>query len=122
MNYLRAVGLILLATPIHLAPAIAALSAEDLLRIQTQMSQMSEASRRGQLLQDSQIVRPSPREREAISQLVATKPRPKTLNDGDIKFLKDLLDKAAWFGFERRIMHEIWEEVSGKEWRDAESP
>jgi len=33
---------------------------------------------------------------------------------------EDLLDKPAWFGFERRIVHEMWTEVSGKEWYDTE--
>jgi len=37
-----------------------------------------------------------------------------------MKYLKGLLDKAAWFGFERRIVHEMWTEVSGKEWHDTE--
>ena len=66
------------------------------------------------------MVRPSPRERDAVSQLLTAKPRPKTLKDADIKYLKDLLNKAAWFGFERRIVHEMWTEVSGKEWHDTE--
>ena len=47
--------------------------------------------------------------------LSATKPHPKTLTDADIKYLKDLLDKAARLSFER-----IWTEVSGKEWHDTE--
>jgi len=34
-------------------------------------------------------------EREAISQLHTAKPRPKTLKDADMKYLRDLLDKAA---------------------------
>ena len=97
------------------------MSAEVFVRMQMQMAQMGQASRQDQLLSDSKIVRPSLREREAISQLLATKPRPKTLNDADIKYPKDLLDKTTWFGFERRIMHEIWTEVSGKEWRDTDA-
>lgn len=48
------------------------------------------------------------------------KPRPKTLTDADVKYLKDLRDKAAWLGFERRIVHEMWTEVSSKEWHDIE--
>jgi len=74
------------------------------------------------LLQDSQIVRPSPKERLAITKLLATKPRPKTLNDADMRYLKELLDKSTWFGFERRIMREMWREVSGNEWRDTDLP
>ena len=103
-----------------LTPAIAVLRAEDALRIQMQLPQLSQASRQGQPLKGSQIVRPSPRERAAISQLLTITPRPKTLKDADIKYLEDLLNKAAWFGFERRIVHEIWTEVSGKEWQDTE--
>jgi hypothetical protein len=70
---------------------------------------LNQASQQGQLLQDSQIVRPSMKERDAINQLLTTKPRPKTLNDADIKYLRNLLDKAAWFDFERRMVHEIWQ-------------
>ena len=120
MTHFRILGVLFLITVIHFTPAFAALSAEDMLRIQMQMKQLGQASQQGQLLQDSQIVRPSPREREALSQVLMTKPRPKTLTDADIKYLKDLLDKTTWFGFERRIMHEIWTEVIGKEWRDTE--
>jgi hypothetical protein len=100
--------------------AIAVLRAEDTLRIQMQLPQKSQTSRQGQVLEGSQLVRPSPRERDAVSQLLTIKPRPKTLKDADIKYLKDLLNKAAWVGFERRIVHEMWTEVSGKEWHDTE--
>lgn len=65
-------------------------------------------------------MRPSPRERDAIYQLLAAKPRPKTLKEADMKYLKGLVEKATWFGFEQKMVHEIWSEVSGKEWRDAE--
>lgn len=118
MKHSRSLILFLLAASIHVTPAKAALRAEDVLGIQMQMQQMGQASRQGQQLQDLQIVRPSPRERDAITKLLLTKPRPKTLNDADIRYLKELFDKAAWFGFERRIMHEIWGEVNGKEWRE----
>ena len=91
-----------------------------MLYIQMQLAQRSQAPRQGQVLEGSQIVRPSPRERDAVIQLLATKPRPKTLKDADMKYLKDLRDKPAWFGFERRIVHEMWTEVSGKEWHDTE--
>jgi hypothetical protein len=74
-----------------------------------------------QVLDGSQIVRPSLRERAAISELLATTPRPKTLKDADIKYLNDLLNKATWFGFEQRIAHELWTEVNGKEWHDTEA-
>ena len=97
------------------------LRAEDTLRIQIQLTQRSQASRQGQVLEGSQIVRPSPRECDAVSQLLTINPRPKTLKDADIKYLKDLLNKAAWVGFERRIVHEMWTEVSGKEWHDTEA-
>lgn len=120
MTQLRFFGFLVLASTFHATPAIAVLSTDDMLRIQMQVQQMSQAARQGQILQDSQIVRPSPKERNAISQMLTTKPRPKTLNDSDMKYLKDLLDKATWFGFERRILHEIWKEVSGKEWLGGE--
>ena len=47
--------------------------------------------------------------------LSATNPRPKTLTDADIKYLKDLLDKAARLSFEQ-----IWIELSGKAWHETE--
>ena len=101
-------------------PAIAVLRAEDAVRIQMQLTQMGQAPRQGQVLEGSQMVRPSPKERDAVNQMLTTKPRPKTLKDADIKYLKDLLNKATWVGFERRIVHEMWTEVSGKEWHDTE--
>ena len=101
-------------------PAIAVVSAEDAVRIQLQSTQRSQAPRQGQVLEGSQIVQPSPRERAAVIQLLTTKPRPKTLKDADIKYLKDLLNKPAWVGFERRIVHEMWTEVSGTEWQNTE--
>lgn len=120
MTHFRVSIFLFLAITIF-TPAIAVLRAEDALRPQMQLIQRSQASRQGQVLEGSQIVRPSPRERAAISQLLTTTPRPKTLKDADIKYLEDLLNKAAWFGFERRIVHEIWTEVSGKEWHDTET-
>ena len=120
MTHCRVLIFPLLAITIF-TPAIAVLSAEDAVRIQMQLTPRSQASRQGQVLEGSQIVRPSPRERDAVSQLLTAKPRPKTLKDADIKYLKDLLNKAAWVGFERRIVHEMWTEVSGKEWHDTEA-
>jgi len=120
MTHCRVLIFPLLAITI-ITPAIAVLSAEDAVRIQMQLTQRSQASRQGQVLEGSQMVRPSPRERDAVSQLLTAKPRPKTLKDADIKYLKDLLNKAAWVGFERRIVHEMWTEVSGKEWHDTEA-
>jgi hypothetical protein len=67
-------------------------------------------------LSDTRLVRPTPHEREAIRSILQMKPRPKTLNEADIKFLQDLLNKAAWCGAEGRIMHEIWTEVTGEAW------
>jgi hypothetical protein len=120
MTHCRVLIFPLLAITIF-TPAIAVLSAEDAVRIQMQLTQRSQASRQGQVLEGSQMVRPSPRERDAVSQLLTAKPRPKTLKDADIKYLKDLLNKAAWVGFERGIVHEMWTEVSGKEWHDTEA-
>jgi len=119
MTHCRVLIFLLVAITI-LTPAIAVVSAEDAVRNQMQLTQRSQAPRQGQVLEGSQIVRPSPRERDAVSQLLTIKPRPKTLKDADMKYLKDLLDKPAWFGFERRIVHEMWTEVSGKEWHDTE--
>ena len=119
MTHFRVSIFLLLAITI-VTPAITVLRAEDVLRIQMQLTQRDQVSREGQVLEGSQIVRPSPRERAAISQLLTTTPRPKTLKDADIKYLKELLNKATWFGFERRIVHEAWTEVSGKEWHDTE--
>jgi hypothetical protein len=120
MKYCRGLIFLFLAITINFTPAIAGLSAEDAVRIQMQLTLRSQASRQGQVLEGSQMVRPSPRERDAVSQLLTIKPRPKTLKDADIKYLKDLLNKAAWVGFERRIVHDMWTEVSGKEWHDTE--
>jgi hypothetical protein len=47
-----------------------------------------------------------------------TKPRPKALTDADMILLKELLTKPTWLGVEQRIVHDIWAEVSGKEWRN----
>ena len=64
---------------------------------------------------DRKLVRPSPKERIALIKLLEQKPRPKTLIDADIKFLRSLLDKAVWTGAERRILREIWQEVTGRD-------
>jgi len=112
--------LLFLAWALNLMLAIAVLSAEATVGIEMALTQAGQTSRQGQVLEGSQLVRPSPRERDAVSQLLMTKPRPKTLKDADIKYLKGLLGKAAWFGFERRIVHDMWTEVSGKEWHDTE--
>ena len=106
----------------HMMPAISVLRAEDTSRIPMQLTQMSQAPRKGPFLEGSQIVHPSLREREAIHQLLALKPRPKTLKDADIKYLQNLRDKGTWYGFEQRMVHGIWADVNGKEWRDAEGP
>ena len=116
----RVLTFLLLAITMNFTSALSVSRAEDTSRIPMQLTQMSQAPRKGPFLEGSQMVRPSPREREAIYQLLALKPRPKTLKDADMKYLKDLRDKAAWFGFEQRMVHEIWAEVSGKEWRDTE--
>ena len=120
MKQARVLGSLFLATTIHVMPAIAASNVEVVLHNQMQTTQMNQGARQGQPLQSSPIVRPSIRERDAISEVLMTKPRPKTLTDADIKYLKELRDKPAWFGFEQRIVHEIWTEVMGKEWRNTE--
>jgi len=112
--------ILLLLAITSITPAIAALRVEDVLRVQTQLTQTSQVSRQGGPLEDAQMVQPSPKERAVVSQMLTTKPRPKTLNDADLKYLTDLLHKAAWYGFERRIVHKMWTEVSGNEWHDTE--
>jgi len=116
----RTLIVLLLAITMNVTPAIPVLRAEDTSRIPMQLTQMSQAPGKGPFLEGSQMVRPLPKEREAIYQLLALKPRPKTLKDADVKFLQRLRDKASWFAFERRMVHEIWAEVNGKEWRDTE--
>lgn len=120
MSPSRVLGLLLLVTTMYLISTNATSSAEDILYAQMQMAQTSQSARQGEPPQSSQRVRPSPRERDAINQVLTTKPRPKTVTDADMKYLKELRDKPAWFSFEQRIVHEIWAEVSGKEWRDTE--
>jgi hypothetical protein len=113
---------LLLAITMNMIPAISVLRAEDTSRIPMQLTQMSQAPRKGPFLEGSQIVRPSLREREAIHQLLALKPGPKTLKDADRKYLQNLRDKGTWYGFEQRMVHEIWADVNGKEWRETEGP
>jgi hypothetical protein len=120
MTSFRIVIVLLLAITLNVAPAISVLRAEETSRILMQLTQASQIPRKGSFLEGSQMVRPSPREREAIHQLLALKPRPKTLKDADMKFLQGLRDKASWFVLDQRMVHEIWAEVHGKEWGDAE--
>ncbi len=122
MTGLKVLMALLLATAIPIATGMSMLRAEDTTRIQVQLAQMPQTSRKNPVLEDSQMVKPTQKEREAIHQMLATKPRQKTLKNADRKYLKGLLDKAAWIGFERRIVHEMWSEMSGKEWRDTERP
>jgi hypothetical protein len=118
----RILIVLLLAITMNMMPAISVVRAEDTSRIPMQLTQMGQAPRKGPFLEGSQMVRPSPREREAIYQLLALKPGPKTLKDADMKYLQNLRDKGTWYGFEQRMVHEIWADVNGKEWRDTEGP
>lgn len=102
--------------------AISVLHAEDTSPIRMRVTEMRQAARKGPILEGSQMVRPSPKEREAVHQLLALKPRPKTLKDADVRFLQGVRDKASWFELDRRMVHEIWAEVYGREWRDTEGP
>jgi hypothetical protein len=122
MTGLKALMALLLATAIPLAPGMSILRAEDALRVPIQLAQVNQMPRKGLVLEDSQMVKPTQKEREAIHQLLAAKPRQKSLKSADRKYLKGLLDKATWVGFERRIVHEMWTEMSGREWRDTERP
>lgn len=120
MKLSRILVFLLLVIVIYATSATAALSAKELAHTRMYTTQINQASRRGEGFQGSQLVRPSPREREAISEVLMTKPRPKTLTDADMKLLKELLHKPTWFGFEQRIVHDIWAEVSGKKWPDTD--
>jgi hypothetical protein len=122
MTGLNASMALLLTTAISIAPGMSMLRAEDPPHIQVQSTQMNQTPRKGPALEDSQMVKPTQKEREAIHQLLATKPRQKALKNADRKYLKGLLDKPTWIGFERRVVHEMWTEMSGKEWRDTEGP
>ena len=113
-------GFMLLVTTMYVLSAQPTSSAETETGIQIYKTQTSQSSRQGEPLQGSLRVRPSPKELAAISEVLAIRPRPKTLTDADIKYLKELLGKPSWYGFEQRIVHEIWTEVSGKEWRNTE--
>lgn len=108
------------AIVMHAIPAISALRAEDTSRAPMHLTQASQAPQKGGFFEGSQMVRPSSKEREAIYQLLALKPRPKTLKDADVKFLQGLRDKTSWSTFEHRGVHEIWSDVNGTEWRDTE--
>jgi hypothetical protein len=113
-------GFMLSVTMIHVIPTQATSSTEGVLPIQIYNTQSSQSSRQGEPPQGSQRVRPSPRELAAISEVLAMRPRPKALTDADRKFLKELLGKPAWYGFEQRIVHDVWAEVNGKKWSDAD--
>jgi hypothetical protein len=113
-------GFVLLVTMIHVIPTHATSSTEGVALTQIYKTQSSQSSRQGEPPQGSQRVRPSPRELAAASEVLAMRPRPKTLTDADIKFLKELLGKPAWYGFEQRIVHEVWAEVNGKKWSDVD--
>jgi hypothetical protein len=120
MKLFRILVLLLLVIIIYVTAGTAALSAKEVVHIQMHTTQINQTSRRGEAFQGSQLVRPSQRERDAISEVLMTKPRPKTLTDADMKLLKELLNKPTWFGFEQRIVHDIWAEVSGKKWPDTD--
>ena len=122
MTGLNALIVLLLAITMNIAPGIPGLRAEDALRVPMQLAQANQMPRKGLIPEDSQMVKPTQKEREAIHQLLATKPRQKALPNADRKYLKRLLDKATWLGFERRMVHEMWTEMSGREWRDTERP
>ena len=115
----KVVWVLLLAITANATSAISVLRAEETPRVPMQFTQASQAPRKGSILEASQKVQPSPKEREAIHQLLALKPRPKTLKAADMKFLQGLRDKASWFVLDQRMVHVIWSEVKGKEWDDA---
>lgn len=110
---------LLLAITMNVTSAISLLRAEDSSRIPMQLTQMSQTPRKNPFLEGSHMVRPSSREREAVYQMLALKPRPKTLKDADVEYLKGLRNKSAWYAFDQRMVHELWAEVHGKEWDDT---
>ena len=116
---LRVVIVLLLAITVNATLAISVLRAEETPRVSMQLTQLNQTPRKNPLFEGGQMVRPSPKEREAVHQMLALKPRPKTLKDADMKFLQGLRDKASWFVLDQRMVHEIWAEVNGKEWDDA---
>ena len=116
---LRVVIVLLLAITVNATLAISVLRAEETPRVPMQLTQLNQTPRKNPLFEGGQMVRPSPKEREAVHQMLALKPRPKTLKDADMKFLQGLRDKASWFVLDQRMVHEIWAEVNGKEWDDA---
>ena len=115
---LRVVIVLLLAITVNATLAISVLRAEETPRVSMQLTQLNQTPRKNPLFEGGQMVRPSPKEREAVHQMLALKPRPKTLKDADMKFLQGLRDKASWFVLDQRMVHEIWAEVYGKEWGD----
>lgn len=122
MTGLNALIVLLLAITMNIVPGMSILLAEDALPVPIQLTQMNQPPRKGLIPEDSQMVKPTQKEREAIHQLLATKSRQKALPNADRKYLKGLLDKTTWLGFERRVVHEMWTEMSGREWRDTEGP
>ena len=115
----RVVIVLLLAITVNATSAISVLRAEETARVPMQLTQLNQTTRKNPFFEGAQMVRPSPKEREAVHQMLALKPRPKTLKDADMKFLQGLRDKASWFVLDQRMVHEIWSEVNGKEWDDA---
>lgn len=119
MTSIRIVIVLLLPITLNASSVISVLRAEETPRIPMQFTQLNQTPRKNPFLEGSQKVHPSPREREAVHQLLALKPRPKTLKEADIRFLEELRNKGTWFGLDQRMVHEIWAEVNGMEWRDA---
>ena len=115
----KVVWVLLLAITVNATSAISVLRAEETARVPLQLTQLNQTPRKNPFFEGGQMVRPSLKEREAVHQMLALKPRPKTLKDADMKFLQGLRDKASWFVLDQRMVHEIWSEVHGKEWDDA---
>ena len=119
MTSVRICIVLLLAITVNAMSAISVLHAEETPRMPMQLAQLSQTPRKNPFLEGGQMVRPSAKEREAVHQMLALKPHPKTLKDADRKFLQGLRDKASWFVLDQRMVHEMWAEVHGKEWDDA---
>ena len=115
----RVMIVLLLAITVSATSAISVLRAEETSRVPMQLTQLNQTPRKNPFFEGGKMVRPSAKEREAVHQMLALKPRPKTLKAADMKFLQGLRDKASWFVLDQRMVHEIWSEVNGKEWDDA---
>ncbi len=72
-------------------------------------------------LRDRQVVHPTEDEREAVTTLLAMRPRPNSLSRAEVTFLRSLAGDRIWTGGEERTLHKIWKDVTGKSWPPSEN-